>query len=86
MRICIIVITMAKFVQTEVEPLEYEMLEKILKKKRMTIKEAVREAIVNWIGLQTPISEDPLFKLKPARTGVKTDSSRVDELLYQGLK
>lgn len=77
---------MAKVVQTEVESSEYEMLEKILKKRRMTIKEAVREAIVNWIGLQTPISEDPLFKLEPAKTGVKTDSSRIDELLYRGMK
>jgi len=80
------VIVMTKVVQTEVESSEYEMLEKILKKRRMTIKEGVREAIVSWIGLQTPINEDPLFKLRPEKTGVKTDSSRIDELLYQGMK
>jgi hypothetical protein len=48
----------------------------------MTIKDAVRDAITSWIGLQTPLEEDPLFKLKPTRTGVKTESSRLDEALY----
>jgi len=73
---------MGKVVQTEVDASEYGILESIVRKRRMTIKEAVREAIESWIGLQTPLEEDPLFKLKPARTGVKTDSSKLDEALY----
>jgi len=73
---------MGKVVQTEVDPSEYGILEKIVRKRGMTIKEAVREAIESWVGLQTPLEEDPLFKLKPARTGVKTDSSNLDEALY----
>jgi len=48
----------------------------------MTIKEAVREAITSWVGLQTPLNEDPLFNVKPARTGVKTNASKLDEVLY----
>jgi hypothetical protein len=73
---------MGKVVQTEVDPTEYEVLEKIVRKRQMTIKEAVREAVASWIGLQTPLEEDPLFKLKPVRTGVKTDSSKLDDALY----
>jgi len=76
------VVTTGKVVQTEVNPSEYEVLEKIVRKRRMTIKDAVRDAITSWIGLQTPLEEDPLFKLKPTRTGVKTESSRLDEALY----
>jgi len=73
---------MGKVVQTEVDPSEYAILENIVRKRGMTIKEAVREAIESWVGLQTPLEEDPLFKLKPARTGVRTDSSKLDEVLY----
>ncbi len=73
---------MGKVVQTEVNPADYEALEKVVKKRRITIKEAVREALTSWIGLQTPLDEDPIFKLRPRRTGVKTDSSKLDDLLY----
>ncbi len=68
--------------QTEVNQADYEALEKMVKRRRITIKEAVREAVASWIGLQTPLDEDPLFKIKPRRTGVKTDSSKLGELLY----
>jgi hypothetical protein len=73
---------MGKVVQTEIDPSEYGILEAIVKKRRLTIKQAVREAIESWVGLQTPLEEDPLFKLKPARTGVRTDSAKLDEALY----
>jgi len=62
----------------------YKALEAIVRKRRVTIKDAVREAIVSWIGLQTPVAEDPLLRLKPVRTGVKTDASKLDEILYGG--
>ncbi len=73
---------MGKVVQTEIELSEYAILEGIVNKRRLTIKQAVREAIESWVGLQTPLEEDPLLKLKPVRTGVRTDSSKLDELLY----
>jgi hypothetical protein len=71
-----------KVVQTEVDPSEYGILQRTAKRRKMTIKEAVREAIMSWVGLQTPLDEDPLFKVKPARTGVKTNASKLDEALY----
>jgi len=71
-----------KVVQTELEKREYELLQKIVEKKRTTIKSGVREAIQQWISTQIPVKEDPLFKIKPVKTGVKTDSSQLDKLLY----
>jgi len=73
---------MTKVVQTEVNEKEYKALEAIAKRRNLTIKSAVRRAIASWIGLQAPVSEDPLLKLKPEKTGVKTDASRLDEVLY----
>ena len=71
-----------KVVQTELEKREYELLQKIVEKKGTTIKSGLREAIQQWISTQIPVKEDPLFKLKPVKTGVKTDSSQLDKLLY----
>jgi len=73
---------MTKVVQTEVDEKEYKALEAIAKRRNLTIKSAVRGAIASWIGLQTPVSEDPLLQLKPERTGVKTDASTLDGMLY----
>lgn len=73
---------MPKVVQTEVDETAYKALEAIVRRRRLTIKDAVREAIVSWVGFQTPISEDPLLKLKPVKTGVKTDASKLDKMLY----
>jgi len=73
---------LGKVVQTEVDASAYHLLEEIIKKRRMTIKEALREAVASWIGLQTPLEDDPLFKIKPTRTGVKTDTSRLDDAIY----
>jgi len=75
---------MSKVVQTQVNETVYKALETIVRKRHITIKDAVREAIVSWIGLQTPVAEDPLLRLKPVKTGVKTDASKLDEILYGG--
>jgi len=75
---------MSKVVQTQVNETVYKALETIVRKRRVTIKDAVREAIVSWIGLQTPVADDPLLRLKPVKTGVKTDASKLDETLYGG--
>jgi len=33
---------------------------------------------------QIAVEDDPLFRIKPVKTGVKTDSSKLDETLYGG--
>ena len=80
---CINVGVMAqKNVQTELPEEEYRLLVKTAKENNLTIKEGVREAVRQWIETKIPLSEDPLFGLKPVKTGVRTDSSRLDEELY----
>ncbi len=71
-----------KVVQTELEKREYELFQKIVEKKGTTIKNGLREAVQQWISTQIPVKEDPLFKVKPMKTCVKTDSSQLDKLLY----
>jgi len=73
-----------KVVQTEVTRQEYELLQKASDKKGVTIKEGVREAIKEWAREQIPLTEDPFFNLKPIDFGVKTDSSKIEKLLYSG--
>jgi len=73
---------MTKVVQTELDERAYKTFESIAKERKLTIKDAVRGAISSWVGLQTPISEDSLLKLEPEKTGVRTDASRLDEMLY----
>jgi len=37
-------------------------------------------------GSCTSLKEDPLFRIKPVKTGVETDSSNLDTLLYGGAR
>ena len=71
-----------KVVQTELVEREYEIFQKVVEKKGLTIKEGLREAVQQWVSIQIGVSEDPLFKVEPVKTGVKTDSSRLDRVLY----
>jgi len=71
-----------KNVQTELSEEEYRLLAKAAKEKKLTIKEGVREAVRQWIETRIPLSDDPLFGLKPVKTGVRTDSSKLDVELY----
>jgi len=71
-----------KVVQTELVEQEYELLQKVAEKRGVTIKHGLREAVQQWVGTQIPITEDPLFKIEPVKTGIRTDSSKLDKLLY----
>jgi len=72
-----------KVVQTELEEDEYLLLKKAVEKKSMSLKSGLREAVHQWVTTQIPLSEDPLFKVEPVSTGIKTDSSRLDDALYK---
>jgi len=72
-----------KVVQTELEMKEYEALRRVVEKRGLTIKQGLREAVQQWIATQIPLEEDPLFKVKPVKTGVETDSSNLDRALYR---
>ncbi|RLG79099.1 MAG: hypothetical protein DRO40_13230 [Thermoprotei archaeon] len=71
-----------KVVQTELEEKEYKAFKRVVEKRGLTIKQGLREAIWQWISMHTPLEDDPLFKVKPVKTGVKTDSSNLDRALY----
>jgi hypothetical protein len=71
-----------KVVQTELEDKEYRLLKEAVDKQGLSLKRGVREAVLQWVSTQIPVSEDPLFSVKPVRTGVETDSSKLDERLY----
>jgi len=71
-----------KVVQTELEDSEYELLKKTVEKRGITIKRGVKEAVHQWVTTQMPVGEDPLFNIEPVKTGVKTDSSKLDKPLY----
>ena len=73
-----------KVVQTELEDMEYELLKRTVEKRGISIKKGVREAVHQWVTTQIPVSEDPLFKIEPVKTGVETDSSNLDKTLYRG--
>jgi len=72
-----------KVVQTELEDKEYRLLKQAVDKQGLSLKRGVREAVLQWVSTQIPISEDPLFSVKPVKTGVETDSSKLDERLYR---
>ena len=74
-----------KVIQTELADNEYQLLKETLAKRGLSIKEGVREAVHQWLGTQMPIAEDPLFKIKPVQTGVKTDSGQLHKELYRSV-
>ena len=71
-----------KIVQTELSPSEYKKLKEVTKRNKITLKDALREAVNEWVRLQTPLEEDPLFSLTPIDTGIESDSSDHDTELY----
>ena len=77
--------TRRKIVQTELEMREYEAFRRVVEKRGLTIKQGLREAIQQWIATQIPLEEDPLFKVKPIKTGIETDSSDLDRAPYRGV-
>lgn len=68
-----------KVVQTDLNENEYRLLKETVEKRGLTIKSGVRVAIRQWVRTQIPVAEDPIFKLKPVSTGVRTDSSKPDK-------
>jgi len=71
-----------KAVQTELMDQEYDLLQEVAARTGITIKQGPREAVQPRVRTQIPISEDPLLKVEPIKTGVGTDSSKLDRLLY----
>jgi len=79
--------TAKKVVQTEVDTALYDFVAKTAKTKGLTIKEAMRQALRAWASQEGDLSSDPLFDPHWGFSGrVKTDASKVNEVLYRRRK
>ena len=72
-----------RVVQTELELRDYEALANLARSKKMTIKEAAREALKWWSVSNEDLGDDPLFKLKPVQFKTKVRSDEIDAYLYK---
>ncbi len=74
-----------KVAQTELDPQEYSALAATAKKNKLTIKEALRKAALQWVQENSGINpNDPIFRIKPVDWGKGTEnaSKEVDKTLY----
>jgi glutamine synthetase type III len=73
-----------KIVQTILSQDEYRRLTETVEKLDMSIREAVREAILKWTEEKSGIEpQDPIFNLTPISYGDKKASMKVDEIVYK---
>ncbi len=71
-----------KVVQTELSAEEYQVLAQIAKSRKLTIKQATKEALNEWALSKSDFSEDPLLKIHPIKFKVKVRADRLDEFMY----
>ena len=74
-----------KVAQTELDPQEYSALAATVKKNKLTIKEALRKAALQWVQENSGLNpNDPIFSIKPVDWGKGTEnaSKEVDKTLY----
>lgn len=73
-----------KVVQTELDEGDYEILLSSAKSRKLTIKEAARDALRMWSSSVADLTNDPFFKLKPVEFKVKVRSDALETFLYKG--
>ena len=76
--------TKTKVVQTELSLSEYEAFKKVLKRSGLTLKEAIRDAILQWTSENYPLDEDSFFQLKPVKFKIQVKTEEIDHFLYTG--
>ena len=82
---CDIYLSKAKnrVVQTKLNERSSEMFRNVTESKGQTIKAAAREAIMAWAAREGELKNNPLFDLSwVLDAGKRTDSSKVDEVIY----
>ncbi|MBS7651060.1 MAG: hypothetical protein QXI59_02150 [Candidatus Bathyarchaeia archaeon] len=73
-----------KIVQTILSQDEYKRLVETVKKLDISIREAVKEAILKWTEEKSGIEpSDPIFKLTAISYGDEEASTKVDETIYK---
>lgn len=69
-----------KYIQSELNPIVYNELKKTAEKEGISIKEAIREAILEWVREKSGFDkEDPFFKMHTFRAS-KDLSENHDEI------
>lgn len=72
-----------KVVRTDFVPDEYSTIEAVARKKGLRVKEALREAVLRWNQVQSPIDPiDPIFQSTardPRGNTVKASREEDDE-------
>ena len=72
-----------KVVQTEVDRDAYEFLLKTAESKGLTLKEALRQAALEWAAREGDLSFDPMFDFSiVASKGSRKFPDRGEEVLY----
>lgn len=71
-----------KVVQTRLNELEYALLKKVATRKKMNLKDAVKEAIENYIKRERVDPNDSLFSAPVAEHGAEDGSAAHDRYLY----
>ncbi|MEM3565015.1 MAG: hypothetical protein QXR19_17440 [Candidatus Jordarchaeaceae archaeon] len=71
-----------KIVQTSLSNEEYEAFRKALKRRGMSIKEGVREAIRFWLVENPDLSDDPFVKLEPVDFKFDVECTDHDKVLH----
>ncbi|MFX1563645.1 MAG: hypothetical protein ACFFDP_10115 [Promethearchaeota archaeon] len=75
-----------KVLQTEVSEVAYEGFLLTAKRKKITLKEALRQAVLLWTAQNYPVEEDPFLKLIPVKFRVAVESEEIDRVLYGGVQ
>ena len=74
-----------KVVQTEIDEEAYAFLLKTAESKGLTLKEALRQAALEWAAREGDLSFDPLFDFSiTAPKGTRKYPDRGEETLYGG--
>ena len=74
-----------KVVQTELNVESYNIFKEVVKKKGISIKDGVRQAVRDWTLRESDIKDDPFFDTSTVIKGKKvTDAAKIDETLHRG--
>jgi hypothetical protein len=73
-----------KVLQTEVSEDIYEGFLLTARRKKLTLKEALQQAVLLWTAQNYPVEADPFLKLKPVKFKVSVSAEEIDRALYGG--
>lgn len=76
--------TIEKNLQTKISDVELTDLEEICRREQISKREALREAIGDWIKKKKGFdADDPLFRDDPLSIEIEKNAGQVDEVVYK---